>query len=145
MVDKCLIDTDILLAAYTNIDLENKDIAKSLILWLHSGHKVYISIQNYQEFIMMINKLNIIERKKIEMIIKNIQEIFDLIYFDKTTISDALNLSFEKKISYYDALLLQTMLDNKITTIYSFHNTSLKNIKGIKAISPKTIKRLNKK
>ncbi len=146
MIDRCLIDTDILLAAYTDIDLGKKEIARNLILKLYADHRVCIGIQNYQEYAAIARtKLKISDKKKIELDLANIKDMFEIIHYNQTTVFDALNLSFEKNISFYDALLLQTMLDNKITTIYSFNDKNHKRIKGIKVINPITFKKLLKK
>jgi len=140
MIDKCLINTDILIAAYTTADKDRKEIARSLILKLYNEHKAYISIQNLEEYANITkSKLKIIDKEKLKKDIINIQNMFEIINYNQSTVSDALTLFFEKNINFYDALLMQTMLDNKITTIYTFNENDFKKIKGIKTINPKKL------
>jgi predicted nucleic acid-binding protein len=145
MIDKCLINTDVLIAAYTNADKERKEIARNLILKLYNEHKGCISIQNLEEFANITkSKLKIIDKDKLKEDLINIQNMFEIINYNPQTISDAFTLSFENNTNFYDALLMQTMLDNKITTIYSFDQKHFKS-KGIKVINPTSLKKLIKK
>ena len=145
MIDKCLINTDVLIAAYTNADKERKEIARNLLLKLYNEHKGCISIQNLEEYANITkSKLKIIDKEKLKEDLINIQNMFEIINYNQSTVSDALTLSFERNINYYDALLMQTMLDNKISTIYSFDQKLIK-IKGIKTINPTSLKKLIKK
>jgi len=146
MIDKCLINTDILIAAYTDADKERKEIARSLILKLYNEHKASISIQNLAEYANITSgKLKIMDKKKLGEDLINIQNIFEVIQYNQTTITDALELSIEKSMNFYDALLLQTMLDNKVTTIYTFNHKDFKKIKGIKVVNPTSLKKFIKK
>ncbi len=140
MVDKCLINTDVLIAAYTDADKERKEIARNLILKLYNEHKACISIQNLEEYANITRgKLKISDKEKLKEDLINIQNMFEIIHYNQSTVSDALSLSFEKNINFYDALLLQNMLDNNITTIYTFNENDFKKIKGIKVINPRKV------
>ncbi|MEI8364365.1 MAG: hypothetical protein WCF78_02825 [archaeon] len=140
MVDKCLINTDVLIAAYTNNDKDRKESARNLILKLYNEHKACISIQNLEEYANITRgKLKISDKEKLKEDLINIQNMFEIIHYNQSTVSDALSLSFEKNINFYDALLLQNMLDNNITTIYTFNENDFKKIKGIKVINPRKV------
>jgi predicted nucleic acid-binding protein len=138
MINKCLVDTDVLIAAYTNSDLKKKESARNLILKLYNEHKACTSIQNLLEFATITrDKLKIADKHKLECDLSNMKDMFEIIHYNQSTIADALSLSFEKNITFNSALLLQTMLDNKVATIYTFDEKNIKKIKGIKVINLK--------
>ena len=138
MKDKCLIDTSIFIAAYTNAEsLEKKEIARDFLIKLHNTNAAYVSVQTLVEYINITKyKLKVSDVDILRKDINNIQNMFNMVSCSSNTIIDALELCFEKNIYFFDALLVQTMLENGIRTIYTENTMDFKKISGIKVINP---------
>lgn len=136
MNEKVLLDTSILLNAYFLVNKRNKEKAIEIIEKYANTDNGYISMQNLLEYINICkNKLKV-NKKDLEIHLSEIKTLFNVITHTENSLEAALNLSYLKKISFLDALLIQTMIDNNIKTIFIADNKVFKNIKEIKAINP---------
>ncbi len=138
MKDKYLIDTNLLITAFTSFDSkERKKIVVELITTHITDRSLVLSTQNYIEFVNVIkNKLKCMTDKELSEVLRNLNNTIELITCGQNTIQDAFALSVSKKINFSDALLLQSMLDNKISTIYTSTPEVYTKIKEIKVINP---------
>jgi len=138
MKDKYLIDTNLLITAFTSFDSkEKKKIVVDLITTHITDKSLVLSTQNYIEFINVIkNKLKCMTDKELNEVLRNLSNTVETITYGVNTIQDAFALSVSKKINFYDALLLQNMLDHKISTIYTSTPEVYSKIKEIKVINP---------
>jgi len=138
MKNKYLIDTNLLIIALTSFETsEKKNIIIDIITKHITDKSLVMSTQNYIEFINVIkNKMKCMTDNELNNVINNLNNTIETITYGPNTIKDALILSSFKKISFYDALLLQTMLDNKINFIYTSTPEVYKKIKEIKIINP---------
>ncbi|NCP72192.1 PIN domain-containing protein [archaeon] len=136
MTEKILLDTNILLNAYFLVNSKNKEKAIDIIDKFANTKECYISIQTIMEFTnISINKLKI-SKKELETYITEIKTLFNIVEYNKNSILDAINISYNKKIPFFDALLAQTMIENNIKTIYTEDYKTFKKIKEIKVINP---------
>ena len=74
--------------------------------------------------------------KELNEVLKNLNNTTELITYGSNTIQDAFSLSISKKLNFYDALLIQCMLDNKVNTIYTSTPEVYNKIKEIRVINP---------
>ena len=136
MIEKTLLDTNILLNAYFLVNNKNKEKAIEIIDKFANTKECYISLQTIIEFTnISINKLKI-SKKDLETQINEIKTLFNIVEYNKNSLLEAINLSFNKKISFFDALQAQTMIENNIKIIYTEDYKTFKKIKEIKAINP---------
>ena len=138
MKNKYLIDTNLLITALTSFETpEKKRIATELITKHITEKSLILSTQNYTEFVNVVkNKLKCITDKELKEVVKNLNATIETITPGPNTIQEALDLSITKKMNFYDALLIQTMLDNKVFTIYTETPEVYYKIKEIKVINP---------
>jgi len=136
MSEKTLIDTSILLNAYFFVNKNNKIKAIEIIEKYANTENGYVSSQNILEFTNICkNKLKVKEKELIGYV-HEIKTLFKIVSPTEKSIESAINLSFSKKIAFYDALLIQTMIENSIRQLLTSDHKLFKKIKEIKTIDP---------
>jgi predicted nucleic acid-binding protein len=141
-----LIDTNILVIAQSTKETEEKRLRAAFIIdsGINKGN-AYISIQNLVEFVnVMKNKLKSLADKEIMQSVEDFSTTFKQVHYSTITIVNAVDLSRVRQISFFDALLAQTMLENGIHIIYTENTKDFNKIPGIKAINPFTDKKIAK-
>lgn len=132
MSEKILFDTSVFINSYYIINKLKHEKAIKLIEKYANTNNCFTTYQNITEFINFCkNKLKIPEKELKTQVIE-IKSLFKVIDTSKNTHLEALNLSYKKKISFLDTLLLQTAIDNNINIIYTDNTTNFKKIKNIK-------------
>ena len=136
-----LIDTNILVYAYYKTDPKKHIIANRLLekCW-KKEIKYIVSIQNLVELFFVITEKveSPIEFDKAKQIIIDITKFpnWIVINYDKKTILNAVNIKIEGKTSFWDSLLIATMLENNIFNIYTENEKYFNKIKNINVINP---------
>jgi len=117
MRDKIFIDTNILIYAYTEKEIEKQNIALEI---LYSNRKnIVISTQVVNEFSSaLIRKYKV----KPDILSPRVKEFFtlfnvSLIYY--STIEKAFELIQKYNFSYYDSLIVSSALENECSVLYS--------------------------
>ena len=117
MRDKIFIDTNILIYAYTEKEIEKQNIALEI---LYSNRKnIVISTQVVNEFSSaLIRKYKV----KPDILSPRVKELFtlfnvSLIYY--STIEKAFDLIQKYNFSYYDSLIVSSALENECSVLYS--------------------------
>src|SRR3989344_948401 len=131
-----LIDSNILIYAYEEEESEKKEEAIKLLAKAFANEVEYVvSVQNLAEFIAAYTSKG--KKELLEEATKGIaeHENFLKIYYDESTILNALNICKNSNTPFWDALIAATMLENNIHTIYT-ENTKDFAIPGITAINP---------
>ena len=133
-----LIDTNILVYAYEKEkDIKNKK-AKELInkCWQNKINLI-ISNQNLAEFAFVATRKAKLDHTQIKVIINDIINFngFKKINYSSNTILSALNISNEFQISFWDSLLIATMKENNIFSLYTENVKDFK-IPWLKVINP---------
>lgn len=136
MSEKVMIDTSILLNTYFLVNKKNKEKAIEIIEKYANTGNGYISMQNIIEYINICKNKFKVNKKDLDIHLSEIKILFNVVNHVENSLEAALKLSYLKKISFLDALLAQTMIDNNIKTIYTVDNRVFKSIKEIKAINP---------
>jgi predicted nucleic acid-binding protein len=140
--DLFLIDTNVLVYAYDLKDNPKKrKIALELIQKSWNDNQNYVvSVQNLAEFMfVLIGKV-----KDPEVIHQGELIVNDIIYstnwkvisYNENTILHAISLFNETKSHFWDALIVATMLENKILNIYTENSSDFKKFKNINVVNP---------
>jgi len=136
-----LIDTNILVYAYDAEDVKKHFIASKLLEKCWKGQASYtLSIQNLAEFFfIIIEKVkNPLECDVAKQIVEDIihSPHWNVIKYDAKTIVHASNIKLANKIHFWDALLIATMLENDVYTIYTENEKDFGKVKQISVVNP---------
>jgi predicted nucleic acid-binding protein len=140
MTDKpiSLLDTNVLIYAYEKEESKRKEIAGSILEKCYNGElTLAISNQNIAEFASVSLKKMRVESKTLKNVIEIISEFngFIKLQYKLKTINEAINISNEYHMSFWDSLIAATMLENNIYTIYTENEKDFK-VPSIKVINP---------
>ena len=110
--------------------------------------KIFLSTQNLSEFYYNVTKkikkpLKITEAKEIISGLISLSNI-NILKINENTILNAINISFENNVSYWDALIASVMKENNINIIITENDKDFKKIHWLKVINP-FISGINKK
>ena len=135
------IDTNIFIYSYDSSEQEKHKIAKNILKKCWLKLETYaISTQIISEFYVNTTKKiqYPIEPEKVEEDIRDILsfENFKMFEIKRTTISKAINISIENKLSYWDSLIAATMQENGIYTIITENERDFKKISWLNIINP---------
>ena len=136
-----LIDTNILIYAYDKSDLKKHSIANAILekCWKEQI-KLVVSIQNLVEFFFNITEKirNPIESDKAKQIILDIIDFpsWIIIRYNEETIKKAIDIKINDNTSFWDSLLIATMLENNIFNIYTENEKDFIKVKSINVINP---------
>jgi predicted nucleic acid-binding protein len=134
-----LVDSNILIYAYTEADLEKKQKALKIInqCWKKEV-QLAVSLQNLAEFFFVVtNKLPYpIPTENANQIIKDILRFshWKKIQYDSESLIDA--ISFKEQTHFWDTLIAATMLKNNIYKIYTENTEDFSKFPNITAINP---------
>jgi predicted nucleic acid-binding protein len=138
MTNKILVDTNILVYAFTDIDLNRQKIAKELLKNLiNNNESLAISIQNVVEFTkttkVKFSKPTTDER--LDEILSKFRINFDIISYDINTIKRISPL-LKESTDFFDCLLVATMQDYDIDTLITENEKDFNKIKHLNIINP---------
>ncbi|MBW3019497.1 PIN domain-containing protein [Candidatus Woesearchaeota archaeon] len=131
-----ILDSNILVYAFDSSDARKHDIAEQLLTEILETESI-ICVQNLAEFyntitLKMGNPITIKEAYDIIKLIIDCKNVTKLHYGGKTLLA-AIELS--TKVHFWDAILIATMLENQVYTIYTENVKDFKDSR-IKAINP---------
>ena len=136
MTERFLIDTNILVYAFTNIDSKKQKNAKEIIYKARDLGVGYISKQNIIELINTNRKFSKnLSNKELDKIITGLESL-KIIDYNTTTIKKALDIQTQTNISFFDSLIIQTMIENNIYLIYTENEKDFRKTKQISVINP---------
>ncbi len=139
--ESSLLDSNILVYVYDDTDKRKHEIAIEILVdCIGRGAPFVVSYQNLGEAV------NIFSTKlKNKLSITNIKEIMNdffasrqlrKVHYSKTALFKSLELIEKYGIHFWDALIVATMLENGIYTIYTENTKDFKKIPQITAINP---------
>lgn len=117
MRDRIFIDTNILLYAYSSDNKSKRDISQKILE--SYGENIYISKQVVNEITNILFKKFNLSIEKIENVILELDNEFEIFDFDITTQIKAIKLKQKYKFGFYDALIVATALENRCNILYS--------------------------
>ena len=136
-----LIDTNIFVYAY---DKRNEKKKKAVVeffkMIFRENYQFYVSNQILAELIYVLTskietKLNVNEAKEIIDEITKVENCRILNYSCKTVLS-AVDISKQNIVPFWVALIIATMLENQVFTIYTENLKDFMKVKQIKVINP---------
>jgi predicted nucleic acid-binding protein len=136
MTDRFLIDSNILVYAFTNIDPKKQKKAKEIIYKARDSTLGYISKQNIIELINTNRKFSKnLSNKELQKIITGLESL-KIIDYSTTTIKKALDIQTQTNIGFFDSLIIQTMIENNIFVIFTENEKDFKKIENFSVINP---------
>jgi len=136
MTDRFLIDSNILVYAFTNINPKKQKKAKEIIYKARDSTLGYISKQNIIELINTNRKFSKnLSNKELQKIITGLESL-KIIDYSTTTIKKALDIQTQTNIGFFDSLIIQTMIENNIFVIFTENEKDFKKIENFSVINP---------
>ena len=114
MNDKCFIDTNIFLYAFSTKDLLKQTIAKEIVLQPHS-----ISTQVINESCSNFIKKLAFDENMVTAFISSAYNRYRIINFSESLFLTGSDIRLKYKYSYYDSLIIAAALESKCTILYS--------------------------
>lgn len=135
-----LIDSNILVYAYDiAYNKKRKKCSELIGLPFEGKRTLAVSVQNLSEFyVISTQKIqNPIKKEEAIAVINNFLNISDwvILKIDGKSVYEALNITLEYKVSYWDALIAAVMKQNSIYKIYT-QDTDFKKIPWLEVIDP---------
>ena len=96
MRDKVFIDTNILIYAYSETELDKKDITLTVL----ENHHIVISIQVINEFIWTMNRKYGIDFEQLQALSERFWQKFEIGLLKKCSIDKALSIAKQYMFSY---------------------------------------------
>ncbi len=115
MDNNVFVDTNILLYAYSDTEIERKEIALSLL----EQEKVSFSTQVINEFIWVMNRKFSVDIDSLKLISDSIFEMYKVVLIDKSIITAALNTCLKYKFSYWDSLMIASAIASNCNILYT--------------------------
>ena len=135
MQDKIFLDTNIIIYAFSEDEIERQSVALNLLD--REGDNVFISKQVINEFINILLKKFKLSSKEVENSILELDTVVNIVDFDLSTQIKALHIKDKYNLQFYDSLIVATALENRCTTLYSedmHHNLLIEN--RLKILNP---------
>ena len=114
MNDKCFIDTNIFLYAFSTKDLNKQTIAKKIVL-----QPYHISTQVINESCSNFIKKLTFDEDMVTSFIGSAYSRYHIINFSESLFLKGSNIRLKYKYSYYDSLIIAAALESKCTILYS--------------------------
>ena len=135
-----LIDTVVLVHAYTVSDSEKHRVALALIEKVWGGEQATTTLQNLCEFFSVVTRKveKPISASAAETIVKGILTAAQWRVIDRRpeTVSKAIDLVKLYRASFWDALIAACMLEHGVDAIVTENERDFKRIPGITVINP---------
>ncbi len=132
MNDKCFIDTNIFLYAFSTKDLQKQTIAKEIVL-----KPYHISTQVINESCSNFIKKLTFNEEMVSSFIESAYGRYKIVNFSESLFLTGSNIRLKYKYSYYDSIIIAAALESKCTILYSEdmqHNQIIEN--KLKIINP---------
>ncbi|MBI5223603.1 PIN domain-containing protein [Candidatus Micrarchaeota archaeon] len=135
---KSLIDTNVLVYAYNKTEKEKHRIAATLLTGLIDSDEVILSIQNLVEFSRVLSEKAVpaLDKEIVRQCVFDLSESSLIISYDAQTVLNALLISKQYSIHFFDALLVSTMQESGIDTIITENEKDFGKITWLKVINP---------
>ena len=118
MSDRIFIDTNILIYAYLDSDVEKYEKSRKILNYKFFDESFYISTQVLNEFCAAFTKGKYLH-KNINDFYYEILESYHILLVDVNTISLAVKLQKKYSTSWWDALMISSALENKCNIMYT--------------------------
>lgn len=135
-----LIDTNILAYAYDNSESRKREICSNLLKEIFNGKKeAFVSNQILAELFYTLTKnfKKPLDTKKAKLIVSLLIKSpnWRKVNYNHDTVDKAADLSQKFNIPFWDALIVSTMIENNIFTIYTENEKDFKKIPRLSVIN----------
>ena len=136
-VDRIFLDTNILVYAHDITAGSKHEKAKEIVLDLWGNRNGVISTQILQEFYVVVTRKlpEPLANWRAREIIENLL-FWDVVVNDEKSILEAIDISERYKLSFWDALMVQSALKGDVKILFSEDLNSGQVIEGIKIENP---------
>ena len=114
-VGDIFVDTNVLIYAYSDTELEKKKKVLSLL----TTESVAISTQVVNEFIWVMNRKFNVDFGSLKFIINNIFDLYKVCIINQPAVLKAIDLSKRLNFSYWDSLMLASALELGCNIFYT--------------------------
>ena len=137
---EALIDTNLLVYAYTDADKQKRQISLALLDQVWKGKKIFsVSLQNLSEFYSVVTskvKIPISKRDACGIVEAFCNSSFWVVLIpNPESLSDAMSLSEEQGISIWDAQIISVAKQNRVRIVFTENVKDFK-LPGIEVINP---------
>lgn len=115
MSDKCFLDTNILIYAHTDLDLQKQQAAQKVI----ASENTCLSTQVLQETANVLFKKFQFDWPNIHIVLKEMIDYNDLHINSSSTISEACRIAERYGFSFYDSLIIAAALESECVVLLS--------------------------
>ena|SRR3989338_1303556 len=139
--ESVLIDSNILIYAFDKDEEEKNLVARRILEKIFDGKvNIFLSTQNLSEFYYNVTKkikkpLEIIEAKEIISGLISLSNI-KIIKINEENILQAIEISSEYNLSYWDALIASVMKESHIYSIITENDKDFKKIPWLRVTNP---------
>ena len=134
-MSKIFIDTNLLVYALNNKDIEKKDTARKILKKIVESHQPVISTQVIKEFyVVATSKLNVDS-----IIVKNIIHNFrnmEVVCNDLDLIEQAIDISVISQLSFWDSLIIAAAEKANCEYIFSEDLNAGQIYRGVTSVNP---------
>ncbi|HWP56696.1 MAG TPA: PIN domain-containing protein [Candidatus Acidoferrales bacterium] len=135
-----LIDTNVLVQAYTVSDDRKHGVALPMVERIWEGEGATTTLQNLCEFFFVVTRkvARPISATAAETIVRGILGASQWRVIDRRTetVLKAMELVRQRRVPFWDALVAACMLENGISTIITENEADFKRIPGITVTNP---------
>lgn len=131
-MSRAFLDTNIVVYYYTLSEPHKREIAASLLI----EHDAVISTQVLSELCNVLRKKFAWAWGDIQSIIAELRSTFEIFRLDEATISHALQIAQTINVSYYDSLIIASVIDSNCSTLFSEDFQHNQKVKGIRITNP---------
>lgn len=135
MQDKIFLDTNIIIYAFSEDEVEKQSVALGLLD--RQDDNVLISKQVINELANILLKKFKLSSNQVEAAVLELDTIVNIVDFDLSTQIKALHIKDKYNLQFYDSLIIATALENRCTILYSedmHHDLLIEN--RLKIINP---------
>lgn len=135
---KVLVDTNVLVYSHQKEAGKKHEICAAIVNGLIDRDEIVISVQNLVEFSRVLSEKASppLDKELIRQYVFDFSQTAPVIYYNDHTIMDALSLSKQYGIHFFDALLVATMQENGISKILTENSDDFKKIPGLEVENP---------
>ena len=139
IVSKVFLDTNVLVYALDQDDLEKQRTCRTILRQLHDANRAVISTQVMQEFFVVATRKLGVEPLKAKSILQAMSNL-EIVSVSPELIFEAIDCGLLNQISFWDALVIVCAAGARCTVILSEDLNDGQIIKGVKMQNPFTWK-----
>ena len=134
--EMAFVDTSVLIYSFDKTDIKKNKKSINLLNDLISNKKLVLSNQILEEFTYVAIKKSNIPNNEIKKIIENLILTAKILNYNEKTILNSLDISSKYNLHFWDSLIIATMLENNIVTIYTENKKDFSKCNKIDVINP---------